>query len=177
MFSLSKHNPTGSKMIFTHISERRRSVVVQAVRRGRGRGRGEAARRQLVSVGRGRRVGRVGREGRVGCRRGGRGSGGRGAAQRGGDGGVDGGPRRLVGGRVGVAARVVEGRVVGAAVEVGRVGRGGAAGGRVVAGAVGGRDGRVHGAPRRLRLGLMVRGGRVRVRPARLAGREVALHE
>lgn len=117
----------------------------------------------------------VGGGGRVGGRGGSRGGGGGRAAERGGQRGVDRGARRLVGGRVGVAARVVEGGVVGAAVEVGGVGRGGAAGGRVVAGPVGGRHGRVHRAPRRLRLGLVVRRGRVRVGPARLAGREVPL--
>lgn len=125
----------------------------------------EATRRH--QVGRGGGVRRGG-----GGRRGGR----RGAALRGGQRGVHRRPRRLVGRRVRVAAGVVEGRVARAAVEVGRVGRGGAAGGRVVAGPVGGRGGRVHGAARRLGLrGPVVRGRHVRVRPARLARREVAL--
>lgn len=125
----------------------------------------EATRRQRVRrrrrVRRGRRRGRRGRRRRALRRR-----------QR----GVYCGPRRLVRRRVWVAARVVERRVVSAAVQVWRVGRGGAARGRIVAGPVGRSRGRVHRAARRLGLGSVVRRRRVRVRPARLARREVALY-
>lgn len=125
-------------------------------------GRRKAASRQRVGGGRG--VRRGGRGGRRGGRR---------RAQRRRQRRVHRRARRLARRRVRVAARVVERGVVCAAVEVRRVGRDGAARGRVVAGPVGGRHGRVHGAARRLRLRPVVRRRRVRVRPARLARSEV----
>lgn len=127
---------------------------------------GEAPGRHVV-----RRRGRV-RRGRGRWRRGGRRAALRRRQRR-----VHRRPRRLIRGRVRITTRVIERRIVGTAVQIGRVRCRRPARRRIVAGPVRGSGRRVHGPPHRIRLGPVMRRWHVRVRPAGLTRRKVSLHE